>query len=84
MSSVTVTRFRENIFEYIKSAVEFNEVIDVTTKDGNAVVMSKDDYEAMQETLYLLSAKGMKERLEQALTAKPEDCVPLSEVWPDV
>jgi hypothetical protein len=44
----------------------------------------KDDYEAMKETLYLLGAKGMKERFEQALTAKPEDCVPLSEVWPDV
>ena len=83
MSTITITRFRENIFDYVKSAIEFGEVLDISTKDGNAVVMSKEDYDAIMETFYLLSVPGMSKRFIDALDGKAE-YVPLSEVWPDV
>ena len=73
MSTVTATKFRENIFEYLRSAVKYNDIIDVTTKDGSAVVMSKEDYDAMMETFHLLGVPGMSERFEEALNTPIEE-----------
>ena len=78
MSNTTITNFRANLFEYIKSVVQFNDVLDVSTKDGNAVVLSKADYEAMLETMRVLSTPGMAEKLAEAEIVK--DLTPLSEV----
>lgn len=74
MTTTTITKFRQNIFEYVRSAIEFNDVIDVTTKDGSAVVMSKEDYNAMLETFQLLSVPGMPERLVEAINTPIEEC----------
>ena len=40
MTNTNATNFRKNIFEYLNQAVEYNDVINVTTKNGNAVVLS--------------------------------------------
>ena len=36
MTNTNATNFRKNIFEYLNQAVEYNDVINVTTKNGNA------------------------------------------------
>ena len=41
---------------------------------GNAVVMSEEEYNGIMETLYLASVPGMKERMEEGLSASVEDC----------
>ena len=74
MSETTITNFRKNIFEYINSVVNFNEVIDVVTKDGSAVVISKEDYNALMETLYVLSIPGISSRVEEARNTPIEEC----------
>ena len=74
MTTTTNTNFRKNIFEYVRSAIEYNDVIDVTTKDGSAVVMSKEDYNAMLETFKLLSTPGMVERFEEAKKTPISEC----------
>ena len=74
MTNVAITKFRQNIFEYIRSAIEYGNVIDVSTKDGSAVVMSKEDYDAMLETFKLLSAPGMAERFEEAKKTPISEC----------
>ena len=80
MTTTTITNFRNNIFEYVRSAIEFNDVIDVTTKEGSAVVMSTEDYNALMETLYVSNIPGIARRLEEAKNAKPEDLIPLEDV----
>lgn len=73
MTTTTITNFRKNLFEYVKSAIEYNEVIDISTKDGSAVVLSRADYEAMLETMYVMNIPGMAQRLEKAAAASDED-----------
>ena len=51
MTNTNVTNFRQNAFEYFNLAVEYNDVITVNTKNGNAVVMSEEDYNGLMETL---------------------------------
>lgn len=78
MSSTTITNFRANLFEYVKSVVQYNEVLDVSTKDGSAVVLSRADYDAMLETMRVLSTPGMSDKLTEAEAG--QDLTPLSEV----
>ena len=78
MSSTTITKFRANLFEYVKSVVQFNNVLDVSTKDGSAVVLSRADYDAMLETMRVLSTPGMADKLAEAESGR--DLTPLSEV----
>ena len=73
MTNTNSTNLRRNLFEYLNSAIEFNDVINVNTKRGNAVIISEQDYNGMLETIYLCSIPGIKERLIEGLNAKPED-----------
>lgn len=66
MTNTNATNFRKNAFAYFDQAVQFNDVINVATKHGNAVVMSEEDYSGLMETCYLLSQPGMRERLTEA------------------
>lgn len=75
MSTTNATNLRKNLFDYLNSAIEFNDIIKVNTKKGNAVILSEQEYNGLLETLYLCSVPGMKERLTDGLNATLEDCV---------
>lgn len=74
MTSTNITNFRKNLFEYVNQAVSYNDIINVTTKDGNVIVISEEEYNGLIETLALKSTPGMEERLEEGLKATLEDC----------
>ena len=59
MTNTTVTNFRKNVFEYIGAVVNCNDVINVTTKEGNVVVLSEEEYNGMMETLALSAVPGL-------------------------
>ena len=75
MTNTNATNLRKNLFDYLNSAIEFNDIINVNTKKGNAVILSEQEYNGLMETLYLCSIPGMKERLEEGLKATKEDYV---------
>ena len=54
--------------------------MNVSTKDGNAVILSEDDYNSMMETLYLASIPGMQEKIIDGLNTPIEACVPEDKV----
>jgi antitoxin YefM len=75
MSTTNATNLRKHLFDYLNSAIDFNDIIKVNTKKGNAVILSEQEYNGLMETLYLCSVPGMKERLTDGLNATLEDCV---------
>ena len=80
MTNTNVTNFRKNVFDYLSRAIEWGEVINVSTKDGNAVVMSEEDYNSIMETLYLSSIPGMVERIKEAAAEPLSEGVPAEEL----
>jgi len=66
MPSTNVSNFRNNAFEYFNRAVQFNEIINVSTKNGNAVVMSEEDYNGLIETAYINSLPSVVEDIQEA------------------
>ena len=64
----------------VENTVRFNEPINITTKDGNAMLISEEEYLGLIETLYLASTPGMKEKLIDGLNTPLSDTVPEEEV----
>ena len=80
MLNTDITDLRENLASILEKAVKCNEQISVATEDGDAVIMSGDDYRSLMETVYLSSIPGMKEKLIEGLNTPPEDCIPEDKV----
>ena len=80
MLNTNATAFRKNIFTMLEQTIRYNEPINISTKDGNAVVISEEDYRSMVETLSLLSNPVMKEKLLQGKAESLSDCIPEEEV----
>ena len=80
MTNTHITNFRKDIYEMLEQTIKYNEPINISTKNGNAVVLSEEDYNGLMETVYLLSSPGMKEKLIEGKNTKIEDCVSEEEV----
>lgn len=80
MLNTNASNFRKNLFNYLEMTIDYNNIINVNTKKGNVIILSEDEYNGLMETLYLNSIPGMKEKLEEGVNAKIEDCLPESEV----
>lgn len=57
MYNTNITNFRKNIFNILEQTVKYNEPVNITTKDGNAVIISEDDFNGLMETLTLLPCR---------------------------
>ena len=75
MTTTNITNFRKNAFDYVEQTIKYNQPINITTKDGNAVLLSEEDYSGIMETLYLVSAPGMREKIMDGIATSLEDCV---------
>lgn len=80
MDSISVTNFRKDLFNLLDRIVEYNEVLNITTKKGNVVVLSEEDYNNLMESLYLNSIPDMAEKIEEGLKTSLDDCLPEEEV----
>ena len=80
MTTITITNFRKNIYSLVENAVKFNEPVNITTKDGNAVMISEDEYNGLIETLYLTSIPGMREKLTEGLNTPLDETISEEEV----
>jgi len=74
MPIITATKARAKLYQLINEAVLSHEPIIITSKRGNVVLISEDDWRAIQETLYLLSIPGMRESIKEGLATPIEEC----------
>ena len=64
MTTMTATDARKGFFELLKNANERHEIYHIRYRSGDAVLMSQDEFDSLQETLELLSAPGFREGFE--------------------
>lgn len=76
MTTITTTALRKDIFNYLDSVVDYNEVINVSTKKGNAIIISEEDYNGLLETLYIKQF-ATEEEIKHWKNATADDCVEL-------
>ena len=81
MTAISATKARENLYQLISDVNTNNTVITITNNRGkNAVILSEDDWNAVQETLYLMSVPGLTESIMEGGKVSIEDCLSEDEV----
>jgi antitoxin YefM len=63
MKSITATKARTNLYKLIDETATVNEPIYISGKRTNAVLINEDDWNSIQETLYLISIPGMRDSI---------------------
>jgi len=74
MATLSASKARTNLYRLIDDASSSHEAILITGKRSNAVLVSEDDWKAIQETIYLLSVPGMRESIRQGLKTPIKEC----------
>jgi antitoxin YefM len=74
MTTLTATEARRQLYTLLDHVSDSHEPIQITGKRHSAVLISKSDWNAVQETLYLSSIPGMSESIKTGLTESVENC----------
>ncbi|HEY8532929.1 MAG TPA: type II toxin-antitoxin system prevent-host-death family antitoxin [Micromonospora sp.] len=64
--SITASEARRSLFSLIKRVNDDRTVVEIVSRNGNAVLMSADEYASLAETAYLLRSPANAERLTTA------------------
>jgi len=67
MTILTASEARANLYRLIDQAAESHEPIVIAGKRTSAVLISGEDWQAIQETVCLLSVPGMRESIREAM-----------------
>jgi len=73
MISVSATEVRKRLYAPIDEVGQSHEAVQITGKRGNAVLLSEDDWRAIQETLHLVSIPGMRESILEGMATPTTD-----------
>jgi antitoxin YefM len=74
MNTFTATAARAKLYHLIDETARSHKPVHITGKRVNAVLISEEDWSAIQETLYLLSIPGMRKSIKEGLETPLEEC----------
>lgn len=74
MTTLTATEARKRLYSLVDEVKESHAPIQILGKRNSAVLISEDDWRAIQETLYLVSIPGMRESIREGLEMPIEAC----------
>jgi prevent-host-death family protein len=74
MTTLTASKARASLYGLLDQTAESHQPIQITGKRNKAVLVSEEDWNATQETLYLLSVPGMRESIRRGLKAPVSKC----------
>ncbi len=74
MKHVSISEVRKNIFNLFDNVVDSHEPLYIKTKKDAVIVLSVEDYNALEETLYLQSVPGFVEEVKEAIEQPIETC----------
>ncbi|MFD8195009.1 type II toxin-antitoxin system Phd/YefM family antitoxin [Streptomyces wuyuanensis] len=77
--AISASEARAKLFPLIQQVNDDHEPVEITSKGGNAVLMSADDYRSWQETVYLLRSPANAARLMAAVAADKATETPVIE-----
>ncbi len=74
MPTLTATQARKRLYSLVDEVKESHEPVQIVGKRNSAVLVSEEDWRAIQETLYLTSIPGMRESIQEGLKTPIEEC----------
>lgn len=74
MPTITASDARANFFRLMDEAAASHQPILISGKRNDAVLISAEDWAAIQETLHLLAVPGMRESIKEGMTEPVDGC----------
>ncbi|MDO3377090.1 type II toxin-antitoxin system Phd/YefM family antitoxin [Geoalkalibacter halelectricus] len=74
MPTVTATEARKSLYRLLDEVSESHVPVQITGKRGNAVLVSEEDWRAIQETLYLQGVPGIRESIIEGMKVSVDEC----------
>ena len=74
MTSMTATEARKQLYILLDEVADSHEPVQIAGKRHSAVLVSEDDWRAIQETLYLISIPQMRESITKGLKTPVAKC----------
>ena len=78
--NINITNLRKDLYKVAESVLETGVIVNVSSKKGDVIMMSKDEYNSLIETLYLTSNPDIKNSIVDGMKASHDDCVKEEEV----
>lgn len=67
MINLNISNARDELYKLASSCIKYNDIVNISTKEGNVILLSEDDYKSLIESLYLAGIKGVYEDIEEAV-----------------
>lgn len=80
MDYINATNARKNLYNLIGSANRDHVPVHISGPKGNAVLISEEDWNSIQKTLYLHSIPGLAESIKEASQLPDSDFIPMEDV----
>ncbi|MBI3999434.1 MAG: type II toxin-antitoxin system Phd/YefM family antitoxin [Candidatus Omnitrophica bacterium] len=74
MTTLAASKARILLYRLLRQVAKTHEPVQITGKEANAVLVSEEDWRAVQETLYLLSVPKMRESIRKGLKTPVDKC----------
>ena len=75
MNVISATDARKNLYGLMDETALAHKPVLITGKRTNSVLVSQEDWDAIQETLYLLYVHGMRESVKEAKDTPPDEWI---------
>lgn len=67
MLNTNISNARSELYKLASSCIKYNDVVNISTKEGNVILLSEDDYNSLIESLYLAGIKNVYEDIEEVV-----------------
>lgn len=74
MTTLSATEARKSLYNLVDDVALSHDPIQIVGKRHSAVLISEEDWRAIQETLYLTSIPGMRESIKKGMKTPVAEC----------
>jgi antitoxin YefM len=74
MKTVNAGDAEMSLNDLLREAAVSHEPIQIVSSPSNGILISEEDWRAVQETLYLLSIPGMRKSIREGMAASLDEC----------
>lgn len=80
MDIISASQARANLFKLLEQVNQDGKPYVITSRRGDGILIAKDDWESIQETLYLQSIPGMRKSIIEGMATPLSECVSETEL----
>jgi antitoxin YefM len=74
MTILSASEARKRLFKLVDEVKDSHKPVQIVGKRNSAILVSEEDWRAIEETLYLTSIPGMRESIKKGLKTSIEKC----------